>query len=62
MMADVTLCRNADCPRRRTCARWMLAPDGERWQSYARWEPLPDGGCDGYAMLRPGDRLRKDGA
>ena len=47
-MADISMCREDECPRREACWRYLAPPD--KWQSYIKPE-WGDHGCDLYWPL-----------
>jgi hypothetical protein len=44
-MADISMCLNKECKKRRQCYRFT-APANESWQTYADFEPDENGECE----------------
>ena len=46
-MADITMCKDAECPKRETCYRYQAEPN-PYWQSYFRNTPRTGTECEFY--------------
>lgn len=51
-MPDISMCRNRTCPSRMQCYRYRAKPSEWR-QSYAFFQPNPNGECDAFSGIWP---------
>ena len=49
------MCKNQDCPLRKSCYRFMAEPDTYQW--YTLYHPDEKGKCDFFEPIIIGDRL-----
>lgn len=55
-MPDLTMCSTNSCELRKTCYRFMAAP--QLYQSWAAWTPS-NGKCEGYIEAKAKSQVRR---
>lgn len=50
-MADITMCREKDCPRSKECYRFTATPN-EHWQSYLEKPVYDENGCKHFWRVK----------
>lgn len=56
-MPDITMCADEQCPKRKTCYRFIAAPSGR--QAYFMGSPMRDGACEYYIEAKARSQVRR---